>query len=228
MLMFVALTAPAGAAPVLAPVGSFDRPMYVTAPLGDEHRVFVAERSGTIRVVKDGVVLPNPFLDVSTRLDGMRTGLASFAFAPDYATSGRMYVLYSGPPSSGSSGVDVVLDEFTRSADDPDRADPPSRRNVWTLDFAGTVDHDADHIEFGPDGLLYMTVGEGANQRDRSQDPHQPRASCSASTLGPRRPPRTASRPRTRTRTASAGCPRCSPTACGTRGASRSITTAGP
>ena len=170
-------SAPVAAAPTATPVGTFSEPMYVTAPSDDPDRVFVVEQAGTVAIVRDGVTLPEPFLDVSALVTTARVGLTSMAFAPDYATSGKVYVLYTAPhpPTAPAQGVDVVLDEFTRSAGDPDKVDPASRREVLRLDFDGTEDHDADHVAFGPDGLLYITVGEGKLDFDLAQDPHEPR-----------------------------------------------------
>jgi hypothetical protein len=71
-------------------IGSFNAPTYVTSPRGDTHRLFVVERGGRIRIVKDGKKLGTPFLDISSnvRTDSER-GLLSMAFPPDYAKSGR-------------------------------------------------------------------------------------------------------------------------------------------
>jgi hypothetical protein len=178
----IALTAgllcagPAHAAPTLTPIGSFSKPALVTGPAHDAERIFVVERVGLVKVVKNGSVLPEPFVDVSADIDPARTGLASMAFAPDYGTSGRFYVLYSAPDAANTEkGVDVVVDAFTRSAPNPDVADPASRRNVLRLDFSNTADHDADHIAFGPDGYLYLTVGEGKSDFNLAQDPNEPR-----------------------------------------------------
>jgi glucose/arabinose dehydrogenase len=173
LLAFLWFSHTAIAAPTLTPIGNFTNPVLVTAPAGDPHRVFVVERGGTVRIVRDGVTLAQPFLDVSADLDPDRVGLASMAFAPDYATSGYVYVLYDARDVAGTTpGVDVVLDRYTRSASDPDRVDPASKVQILRLDFSNTSDHDADHIAFGPDGLLYMSIGEGASDFNQAQDPH--------------------------------------------------------
>src|SRR4051812_35138260 len=163
----------AAAAPTLTSIGDFTNPVFVTAPAGDPHRVFVVERGGTVKIVRDGATLAEPFLDVSGDLEPGRVGLASVAFAPDYETSGYVYVLYDAPDAAGTSpGTDVVLDRYTRSASDPDRVDPATKVQILRLDFSNTSDHDADHIAFGPDGLLYMSIGEGASDFNKAQDPH--------------------------------------------------------
>jgi glucose/arabinose dehydrogenase len=168
---FLAASVSASAAPSLTPLGTFDQPDYVTAPPGDPHRVFVVERKGTVRIVKDGTALLDPFLDISS-FDMRRTGLASLAFPPDYATSGWVYVLYSKAVDDNSYGVTVELDAFQRKSTNPDEVDPASKQVILSLDFINTHDHDADHIEFGPDGHLYLTVGEGADDYNLAQDPN--------------------------------------------------------
>ena len=82
------------AAPQLVKLGEFSQPTYATGAPGDASRVFVVERAGRVRVVRDGVTQAAPFLDVSsiTLTDDTERGLLSMAFAPDYATSGRFYV----------------------------------------------------------------------------------------------------------------------------------------
>src|SRR4051794_16415937 len=132
LLFLLAAVRPAVAAPSLTPLGSFTGPMDVTAPSGDPDRLFIVQSPGTVAVVKDGVTLPDPFLNISARVTTSRSGLTSMAFAPDYATSGKVYVLYDAPhpPSAPVNGIDVVVDELTRSAADPDKVDPASRREV--------------------------------------------------------------------------------------------------
>src|SRR6476620_7250448 len=81
-------------APELVKAGDFTSPTYATAPPGDPSRVFVTERAGRVRIIRDGNVLTQPFLDVTSSTESayQERGLLSAAFAPDYATSGRFYV----------------------------------------------------------------------------------------------------------------------------------------
>src|SRR3954451_9441575 len=81
----------------LVKVGTFDQPTYVTSPPGERRRLFVVERPGRIRVMRDGRALPSPFLDLSPVVNhaGGEQGLLSMAFAPDYARTGRFYVDYT-------------------------------------------------------------------------------------------------------------------------------------
>ena len=80
----------------LARVGTFNQPVFVTAPRADRSRVMVVEQHGVIRVVRAGHTLSRPFLDIHSLVTaGGEQGLLGLAFAPDYAASGRLYVYYT-------------------------------------------------------------------------------------------------------------------------------------
>ena len=160
-LALLALAAPASAAadPTLVPVGSFNTPMFVASPPGDASRLFVVERSGVIRLVRDGKTLPAPVLDISAdvNVDGER-GLLSMAFAPDYATSGKFYVYFVAEPDGR-----LQVSEYRRSAANPDVADPASGRRVWYANHPGATNHNGGTIAFGRDGYLWLATGDGAD-----------------------------------------------------------------
>jgi glucose/arabinose dehydrogenase len=140
-------------------IGSFSSPIYVTAPRGDKSRLFVVERGGTIRVVRNGKKLSRPFLDISSdvRTDGER-GLLSMAFAPDYAQSGLFYVYFT------DTGGDIHIQEFKRSS--ADVANKASRRNLLTVEHSRFSNHDGGQLQFGPDGFLYAGLGDGGSEDD--------------------------------------------------------------
>jgi glucose/arabinose dehydrogenase len=97
-LLGAGLAAPSAAhgAVTLAQIGTFAQPTYVTAPPGDRSRVFVVERPGTVRLLEDGVLTGQPFMDLTALVQsGGEEGLLSIAFAPDYATSGLLYAYYT-------------------------------------------------------------------------------------------------------------------------------------
>ncbi len=144
----------------LQSIGEFSNPIYMTAPPGDP-RLFVVERAGRIQVVHDGVT--SEFLDIHDRTteDGER-GMLSMAFDPNYARNGLFYVFYTGAAANdGQDGLGHV-DEFHVSSN-PNVADPASRRPVLTIirPNSGASNHNGGQLQFGPDGLLYVSVGDG-------------------------------------------------------------------
>jgi glucose/arabinose dehydrogenase len=142
---------------VLTRIGTFERPILATAPPGDP-RLFVVEQAGTIRIVRaDGTVAPRPFLDIRDRVQlRNEPGLLGLAFAPDYATSGLAYVFYNARSGSG----DLVLAEYQRDSADPDILNPYLWRTVLTI-VKPWENHNGGMIQFGPDGHLYISVGDG-------------------------------------------------------------------
>jgi glucose/arabinose dehydrogenase len=143
----------------LAPVGgTFDQPVLVTAPPADQNDVFVVQQTGTVRVVRDGDVLPTPFLDLRDKVAAQgESGLLSIAFAPDYAESGLLYAMYNA--REGPYG-DLQITEFRRDPFDPDHADPSYERIVLTIPKP-YENHNGGMLQFGPEGDLYASVGDG-------------------------------------------------------------------
>jgi glucose/arabinose dehydrogenase len=143
--------------------GPFDLPIALATYPGDASRLFVGERGGTVRLVVDGAARPVPYLDVAPlglSTDGER-GLLSVVAAPDYASSGKLYVYYTEP------GGDIRIDEFTRSATAPETADPSTRRNVLTIEHSSAANHNGGQLQFGPDGCLWVTTGDGGGGNDQ-------------------------------------------------------------
>ncbi len=153
----------------LAPFGGqiFSAPYYVTGAPSDHSRVFVAEAGGTIRLVKDGATQSTPFLTIPEVFTGCNAcGLLSMAFVPDYATRGLFYVFYTRDSPDPAEQHYLRIEEFRRAADNPDVADPASRRLVLEIPHLETVFHNGGQLQFGPDGLLYISVGDGGPQGD--------------------------------------------------------------
>lgn len=126
----------------------------------DDARLFVVEQPGRIRVVRDGVLLERPFLDIVDRvLDGGERGLLSVAFHPGYASNGWLYVNYTD--SLGHTRVE----RFTVSATDPDLADTATAKPILYVEqpFAN---HNGGLVAFGPDGMLYVGMGDGGSGGD--------------------------------------------------------------
>ncbi|MEO6496769.1 MAG: PQQ-dependent sugar dehydrogenase [Solirubrobacteraceae bacterium] len=143
----------------LTTIGNFDSPLLVTAPRGDQRRIFVVEQGGTIRVVRGGRKRAEPFLDIRNLVTaGGEQGLLGLAFAPDYATTRRFYVYYTA--RDGSQNV-VAYRAQTR-----DRADAGSARRVLRMaDSEGN--HNGGNLVFGPDRLLYIGTGDGGGGDDQ-------------------------------------------------------------
>ena len=175
-IMIMATRAWSGAQLEAEFVASLDSPMLVTAPAGDEGRLFVPERAGRIRVIVDGEVLPDPFLDISDLVAAFgEGGLVGMAFHPDYATNGRFFLHYTAPRDGGENvsggsghvgriaghGLTSVIARYTVSDTDPDRADPESAVTVFRLPQPRN-NHNAGWLDFGPnDGYLYVAMGDG-------------------------------------------------------------------
>jgi hypothetical protein len=144
-------------AAVLTQVGTFERPVLVTAPAGDD-RVFVVEQTGAVRIVRDGQVLERPFLEFHDHVTSMgESGLLSIAFAPDYARSGLVYAFYNS--REGPYG-DIRISELRRDATSPDVLDPATERVLLTIPKP-YENHNGGMLQFGPDGSLYASVGDG-------------------------------------------------------------------
>src|SRR5690349_17433989 len=142
----------------LQKVGSFDSPLFVTAPPGDKRRIFVVEQAGKIKLMRGGKVLPTPFLDITSLVtSGGEQGLLGLAFAPDYARSGLFYVYYTT-----KDGNQRVVEYHRRSAD---VADPGSARQVLLMPDQES-NHNGGMLLFGPDKLLYIGTGDGGGGGD--------------------------------------------------------------
>ena len=142
---------------VLTQVATTERPVLVTSPPGDADRIFVVDQEGLVRIVQDGQLLPTPFLDLRDRVRfRSEPGLLSLAFPPDYAESGLFYVPYNANLGNG----DLRLSQFRRDPTNPDLADPYYERILLTIPKPWE-NHNGGMLEFGPDGNLYMSVGDG-------------------------------------------------------------------
>jgi glucose/arabinose dehydrogenase len=142
-----------------------DRPVEMVQDPTNAGVQYVVQQGGLIKVIQDGVVLDQPFLDLTgaVRFDQMEEGLLGLVFAPDYATSGRLFVYFSADQGEGDS----VLARFTRSAANPLMADPASRFDLeWSPGQRyipqPSPNHKGGRMQFGPiDGYLYIGLGDG-------------------------------------------------------------------
>jgi glucose/arabinose dehydrogenase len=141
--------------------------LAISAP-DDPDRVYVVQKSGEIMIIENGQLLPTPFLDISNLVNDTspfgEEGLLGLAFHPDYATNGRFFVHYS---KAGNG--DNVVQEFKRSASDPHVADPTPVAIALEHPTAES-NHNGGSVMFGPDGFLYLSMGDGGNQGDPECD----------------------------------------------------------
>ncbi|HTM18859.1 MAG TPA: PQQ-dependent sugar dehydrogenase [Kofleriaceae bacterium] len=155
-------TPAAGTNLALQPVASgLSSPVLITAPPGDA-RLFILEQPGVIRIVKDGVLLDDPFLDIRgpVRSTGDEEGLLGLAFHPDYASNGRFFVYYTADDPDG----DNLIAEYHVSAD-PDVADTTEER-LLISPHPNHANHNGGNLVFGPDGYLYAGLGDGGGTGD--------------------------------------------------------------
>lgn len=141
----------------LTKLGTFEQPVYVTSPAGDAGSVYVVEKTGSVRVLRDGEVLSRPFLDLRDQVTATgESGLLSIAFAPDYASSGLVYAFYNRRGGYG----DIRIAEFRHQASDRGVVDPSTERALITIPKP-YENHNGGMLQFGPDGYLYVSVGDG-------------------------------------------------------------------
>lgn len=140
--------------------GGLFRPVYLTHA-GDD-RLFVVEQMGTIRIIAGGQLLTSPFLDIQDRVGSTANeqGLLSVAFHPDYQVNGRFFVNYT------NNNGDTVIARYQVSAA-PNQADPNSEIILLTIPQP-YGNHNGGQLQFGPDGYLYVGMGDGGS----AGDPH--------------------------------------------------------
>jgi glucose/arabinose dehydrogenase len=131
-----------------------DSPVMVAAPKFDT-RLFIVSSTGLVQVLKDGVLLPTPFLDITAKVSsGPQSGLVGLCFHPGFKTNGYFYVYYNDSP------VSTVLERYRAKHVAPDEADPASATAIlgpitWPVQF-----HSGGGMAFGPDGRLWVGVGD--------------------------------------------------------------------
>jgi glucose/arabinose dehydrogenase len=156
--------------------GGLADPVTVAAPLDGTGRLFVVERVGRVRIIDNaGNLLSEPFLDLTSddAASGVESqyvlqGMLGLAFHPDYAKNGRFYVAYTDRYSNGN----LLVVEFHVSPEDANKAQPPdpylpAGGGQLLLDVDQPyVDHNGGTLRFGPDGYLYIALGDGGGPHD--------------------------------------------------------------
>jgi glucose/arabinose dehydrogenase len=137
-------------------------PLYLTHA-GDD-RLFIVEKGGIIRLFEGGQLIGTPFLDIRDRIisTGYEQGLLSVAFHPVYALNGYFYVNYTDP-----SGATIIA-RYQREATNPNQANPESEQILMRIPQP-FVNHNGGQLQFGPDGYLYIGMGDGGSAGDPQQ-----------------------------------------------------------
>lgn len=168
-LVLCFLVVSANLRPATVPHGFSDVPVVsgLNSPtamaFAPDGRVFVCEQTGAVRVVKNGVLLPQPFVQVTVDSEQER-GLGGIALHPNFANNGFLYIYYTRP----GTPVRNVIVRYTAAGD---TAAANSAQGILELDpLSGALVHNGGAMQFGPDGKLYVSVGENA-RRESAQSP---------------------------------------------------------
>ena len=148
----------------------FDQPTYVTSDPGNAGRLLVVERKGTIRLVEGGEV--SLFADISAKVSccsGER-GLLSIALAPNFDQSGRFYVDYTGKEDPG----EIHVGEMTAAGPGRDSAEASTLRPLLTIPHPVEANHNGGQLQFGPEGDLFISTGDGGGGNDQFHNAQAP------------------------------------------------------
>ena len=129
---------------------------------GDQSgRIFIAEQGGVIRIIQFGEKLSSPFLDIQERVNdgGFEQGLLGLAFHPQYLDNGYFYVNYT------DKNGDTIIARFSALPNEQDRADPDSELQLMRVEQP-YGNHNGGGLDFGPDGYLYIGLGDGGSAGD--------------------------------------------------------------
>jgi glucose/arabinose dehydrogenase len=161
--------------PAQVVVGGLQTPVAFARHPGDPAVWYVAQQNGVIWVIRNGVRVPAPFANLSGLIStGGERGLLGLAFPANYATTGWFFVYYTAGGASPHPAGSSVVSRFTRSAANPDVAEGTSRLDLqWTTALRyilmrdqNTSNHNGGCLAFGPDGYLYVSVGDSGGGGD--------------------------------------------------------------
>ena len=143
--------------------GAFRDPLYLTALPDNPGRVLVVEQAGFVGILtpSTGAIASTPFLDISTTIStGGERGLLGLALAPDYIASGTVYAYVTNP-----SGT-IEVRKYQAAAGTRDRIDATTSDVIISIPHPGFSNHNGGWLDFGPDGNLYLGVGDGGGSGD--------------------------------------------------------------
>ena len=152
-------------------VGGLESPLLLTNAHDGSNRMFVLQKAGKILIIKNGQLIPTPFLDLSSKMIKVSSvyderGLLGLAFHPNYAQNGRFYVYYCAPPTTQGVDHENVIAEYQVNPLNPDTANLTSEHVLLSID-APQANHVGGQLAFGPDGMLYIGVGDGGGEGDQ-------------------------------------------------------------
>ncbi|HBY60278.1 MAG TPA: glucose dehydrogenase [Solibacterales bacterium] len=137
------------------------RPTDIQMPPDGSRRLFITQQNGVIRIARNGELLEKPFLDISSKTEAeVERGLLGLAFPRDFSSSQVVYICYTEIEG------DVVVERYRVKTGSPDEADPASGQILIRIDHKEHWNHNGGQLQFGPDGFLYLGVGDGGNVND--------------------------------------------------------------
>lgn len=145
-------------------------PVAMDCPMDGSKRLFICEQTGKIKIIKKGVILEKPFLDLGSKLDEAskiysEKGLLGIAFHPEYKTNGKFYIYYSAPETDKKYNHKSILAEYKVSSY-ADIADAASQKIIFEIKQP-EANHNGGQLDFGPDGFLYIGLGDGGGAGDK-------------------------------------------------------------
>ena len=151
--------------------GDLTRPVFLTHAGDGSGRMFIVEQDGSIWIMKDGKRLETPFLDVRKLVsrDASERGLLGLAFHPDYKQNGQFFINYTDTQG------DTAIARYSVSTDNPDAAAPDSAEIILHI-HQPYANHNGGDIVFGPDGYLYIGMGDGGSGGDPQGNGQNPEA----------------------------------------------------
>lgn len=143
-------------------VEGLDRPVFMVDANDDSGRFFIVEQSGRILIWRNAALEETPWLDLSGSVtDGSEQGLLGLALHPDFAENGRLFVHYTDLDGA------TVVERYDQSAEHPDEVDRSTAFTLLTVEQPAP-NHNGGMLAFGPDGYLYIALGDGGDQGDPS------------------------------------------------------------
>jgi glucose/arabinose dehydrogenase len=146
-------------------------PVALGVPGDGSNRQFICQKEGKVWIIQNGKLLAQPFLDVSGEMVKINPayderGLLGIAFHPQFKKNRKFYVYYSVPSDTKGSNHKSRISEFTVAASNPNQADPASKRVVMEIEQPQS-NHNGGDMVFGPDGYLYIALGDGGGGGDK-------------------------------------------------------------